>query len=95
MLTSIGVETSLRYAIHLITASHLCARRRTKNQAHVKVASEDVTRAYKLFFDEARSVQYLKEYNDLYMFHEKEDTMTPLAIHRADANGQPMEVDVK
>jgi RuvB-like protein 2 len=31
----------------------------------------DVQRAYTLFLDEKRSVQYLREYQDQYMFHEE------------------------
>jgi len=56
-LTKIGSETSLRYAIQLITASNLVARRRKST----KVEIPDVRKVYSLFLDERRSVQYLKE----------------------------------
>lgn len=56
-LTKIGADTSLRYAIQLITASNLVARRRKST----KVEIPDVRRVYGLFLDERRSVQYLKE----------------------------------
>lgn len=56
-LTKIGSETSLRYAIQLITASNLVARRRKST----KVEIPDVRKVYGLFLDERRSVQYLKE----------------------------------
>ncbi|XP_002525291.2 ruvB-like 2 [Ricinus communis] len=66
LLTHIGVETSLRYAIHLITAAALaCQRRKGK-----LVESEDVTRVYTLFLDVKRSTQYLMEYQNQYMFNE-------------------------
>ncbi|XP_050206832.1 uncharacterized protein LOC126656330 [Mercurialis annua] len=66
LLTHIGVETSLRYAIHLITAAALaCQRRKGKI-----VESEDITRVYTLFLDVKRSTQYLMEYQNQYMFNE-------------------------
>ncbi|KAJ9177388.1 hypothetical protein P3X46_012612 [Hevea brasiliensis] len=66
LLTHIGVETSLRYAINLITAASLaCQRRKGK-----LVESEDITRVYNLFLDVKRSTQYLMEYQNQYMFNE-------------------------
>ncbi|CAN1342967.1 RuvB-like 2 [Linum perenne] len=66
LLTHIGVETSLRYAIHLITAAALaCQKRKGK-----LVESEDITRVYNLFLDVKRSAQYLMEYQNEYMFNE-------------------------
>ena len=53
VLTRIGMETSLRYAIHLITASNLVARKRKS----VEVDVEDIKKVYTLFLDEKRSVQ--------------------------------------
>ncbi|CAG8450502.1 4374_t:CDS:10 [Cetraspora pellucida] len=66
VLTKIGVETSLRYAIHLIATSHLVAKRRKATT----VDANDIKRVYKLFLDEKRSVNYLKEYQEQYMFNE-------------------------
>ncbi|XP_072979521.1 uncharacterized protein [Typha angustifolia] len=66
LLTKIGVETSLRYAIHLITAAALaCQKRKGK-----MVEMEDVSRVYQLFLDVKRSTQYLMEYQSQYMFSE-------------------------
>lgn len=66
LLTKIGVETSLRYAIHLITASALaCQKRKGKI-----VEMEDISRVYQLFLDVKRSTQYLMEYQSQYMFNE-------------------------
>lgn len=66
LLTKIGVETSLRYAIHLITAAALaCQKRKGK-----VVEMEDVSRVYSLFLDVKRSTQYLMEYQSQYMFSE-------------------------
>ena len=58
LLTKIGAETSLRYAIHLITAASLVATRR--KAATVEI--EDVSKAYQLFIDVRRSTQFLIEY---------------------------------
>lgn len=66
LLTKIGVQTSLRYSIHLITAAALaCQKRRGRT-----VEMEDITRAYQLFIDVKRSTQYLMEYQSQYMFNE-------------------------
>ncbi|KAI8806924.1 ruvB-like 2-like protein [Cladochytrium replicatum] len=71
VLTKIGVETSLRYAIHLITAANLVCRKRKGSEVDV----EDIKRVYSLFLDEKRSVQYLKEFQDQYMFNETKGTV--------------------
>ena len=34
---------------------------------------EDIKRVYSLFFDEGRSTQFLKEYQQEFMFHEETD----------------------
>lgn len=56
-LTKIGSDTSLRYAIQLITASNLVAKRRKSHTVDIP----DIRKVYTLFLDEKRSVQYLKE----------------------------------
>ncbi|KAJ3048692.1 RuvB-like 2 [Rhizophlyctis rosea] len=76
VLCRVGMETSLRYAIHLITASWLVARKRKASEVEV----DDVRRVYSLFLDEKRSVQYLKEFQDQYMYNTfaAEDGATPM-----------------
>jgi len=66
ILTKIGTETSLRYAIQLITAASLVARKRKA----AEVSVDDIKRVYTLFLDEARSTNYLKEYQSSYLFHD-------------------------
>ncbi|XP_065172108.1 ruvB-like 2 [Atheta coriaria] len=68
VLTRIALETSLRYGIQLITTSYLIARKRKVNEVEV----EDIKRAYELFYDEGRSVQFLKEYQQEFMFNESD-----------------------
>ena len=69
LLTKIGAETSLRYAIYLITASSLVA---TKRKA-AAVEVEDISRAYALFVDVKRSTQFLMDYQDQFMYNEVPD----------------------
>lgn len=66
VLTRIGMETSLRYAIQLITTANLVCRKRKATE----VAISDVKRVYSLFLDESRSTQFLKEYQQEFMFNE-------------------------
>ncbi|GAA5796851.1 RuvB-like 2 [Helicostylum pulchrum] len=71
VLTRIGVETSLRYSIHLITAANLVARKRKATAVDV----QDIKRVYSLFIDEKRSVQYMKDFQDQYMYNDYNDQM--------------------
>lgn len=64
MLTVVGANTSLRYAIHLITAAHLIAAKRKS----ATVEEADVRRAYELFLDVRRSTEFLKEHEKEYVF---------------------------
>ncbi|XP_043646800.1 ruvB-like helicase 2 [Drosophila teissieri] len=66
ILTRIATDTSLRYAIQLITTANLVCRRRKATE----VNTEDVKKVYSLFLDENRSSKILKEYQDDYMFSE-------------------------
>ena len=80
LLTKIGAETSLRYAMQLITSSYLVAKRRKAAEVDV----EDISKSYTLFVDVKRSTQFLIEYEDQYMFN----TVKPKA---AAGGAQPME----
>jgi len=66
LLTRIGQDTTLRYAIHMITASHLVC---TKRQG-TEVAIEDIKKVYTLFMDLKRSVKMLEDYHQDFMFNE-------------------------
>jgi RuvB-like protein 2 len=55
-----------RYAIQLIAVSSLVSRKRKGTE----ISIEDVKRVYSLFLDEQRSVEFLKEYQDEFMFSE-------------------------
>ncbi|KAH8938400.1 hypothetical protein BDL97_16G080200 [Sphagnum fallax] len=76
LLTKIGHETSLRYAICLITAAALaCAKRKGK-----EVEIEDISRVYSLFIDVKRSTQFLMEYQEQFMFNEVQEDDEAKAI---------------
>lgn len=66
LLTKIGSETSLRYAIHLITAASLACQRRKGTEVEI----EDISKVYTLFLDVKRSTQFLIEYQEQFMFNE-------------------------
>ncbi|XP_014250613.1 ruvB-like 2 isoform X2 [Cimex lectularius] len=76
VLMRIALETSLRYAIQLITLAGLVARRRKSTE----VGIEDVRKVYSLFLDEERSTEILNQYQDQYLYDQK-----PLK------GGEPME----
>jgi RuvB-like protein 2 len=69
LLTKIGMESSLRYAIHMITVSNLVCMRRKGTE----VSKEDIKRVYSLFVDVKRSTEFLEQYQSLFMFSEVND----------------------
>merc|ERR1712032_1393409 len=66
LLTKIGSDSSLRYAVHLITVSNLVAMKRKAQEVDV----QDIRKVYSLFVDVKRSTQFLHEYQQEFMFHE-------------------------
>nr|WCZ58510.1 TATA box-binding protein-interacting protein RuvB-like 2 [Andalucia godoyi] len=66
LLTNIGMETSLRYTLQLISAAALVAAKRKASE----VEMQDVARVYDLFVDVKRSTQFLQEYQQEMMFSE-------------------------
>jgi hypothetical protein len=65
LLTKIGMETSLRYAIQMITVASLCCQKRKGTE----VGIEDIKRVYSLFVDVKRSTQFLMEYVQHFFIH--------------------------
>ena len=66
LLTRIATDSSLRYALQLITTSNLVAIKRKSSQ----VTKEDLKRVYSLFLDEKRSEEFLNQYQQQFMFNE-------------------------
>merc|ERR1712147_605222 len=69
LLTKIGTDSSLRYAIHLITVANLVAMKRKAQEVDV----QDIRKVYSLFVDVKRSTQFLHEYQQEFMFSEVQD----------------------
>lgn len=65
-LTRIGLETSLRYAMYLITSSALVCSKRKGTEVDV----EDIKKTYGLFSDVKRSTQALTDFQKEYMFND-------------------------
>merc|ERR1712216_815983 len=66
LLTRIGEDTTLRYAIHMISTSHLVCMKRQGTE----VGIEDIKKVYTLFMDLKRSVKMLEDYHQDFMFNE-------------------------
>lgn len=69
LLTKIGLEASLRYAIHMITVANLVCLKRKGTEVDV----EDVKKTYGLFVDVKRSTEFLTAYQNEFMFSEVND----------------------
>merc|ERR1711907_114942 len=69
LLTRIALETSLRYAIHMIMCASLCCQKRKGTEVNI----DDIKRIYSLFVDVKRSTQFLMEYHQEFMFNELGD----------------------
>jgi len=66
LLTRIAMETSMRYAIQMITTSSLVASKRKGSAVEI----QDIKKVYGLFVDLKRSTQFLMEYQKDFMFNE-------------------------
>merc|ERR1712166_1200160 len=63
MLVKLASETSLRYAINLITPAFFVAKKRKSSIIELF----DIQRVYELFIDLQRSIQFLNEYNNRFI----------------------------
>merc|ERR1712093_927238 len=66
LLTRIGQDTTLRYAIHMITAAHLVCTKRQGTEVDI----QDIKQVYTLFMDLKRSVKMLEDYHQDFMFND-------------------------
>jgi len=69
VLTAMAEQTTLRYALNLISCANLVARKRKAATVDV----EDIKRCYAYFLDEKRSVQWLKEQQGTLVFEDVEE----------------------
>ncbi|MCJ1244227.1 RuvB-like protein 2 [Trapelia coarctata] len=72
LLTKIGEEAGLRYASNLITTSTLLSQKRRAKAVDI----EDVQRSYRLFYDPARSVKFVSEFEKRFIGDEGNVTMS-------------------
>ncbi|CAI7625723.1 unnamed protein product [Penicillium viridicatum] len=63
LLTKIGQESNLRYASNIITTSHLLSQKRKAKEVSV----DDVQRSFRLFYDPARSVKFVNQYEQRFI----------------------------
>ncbi|KAL3421279.1 AAA family ATPase-like protein (RuvB-like helicase 2) [Phlyctema vagabunda] len=83
LLTKIGQETGLRYASNLITTSQLIsAKRKAKT-----ISIEDVQRSFQLFYDSARSVKFVQDFEKRLI---GEDGIVDLSV--TNGHGDAMEI---
>ena len=75
LLTALGMKTSLRYVLQLITTASLVALKRGGSTVTV----EDIKRVYLLFMDLRRSVSFLQEHEKEFLFGE-EDAEVPSSM---------------
>jgi RuvB-like protein 2 len=61
-----AMQTTLRYALNLISCAQVIARKRKAEQVDV----DDLRRGYSYFMDEKRSVQWIKEQQGSLVFEE-------------------------
>jgi len=87
LLTRIAMETSLRYAIHMIMAASLVCSKRKGTEVEV----DDIKRVYSLFVDVKRSTQFLMEYQQEFMFNEIGDDDDEDEDEDEDEDGDDME----
>lgn len=87
LLTRIANETTLRYAIQMITTSFLVAKKRKSS----KVEVVHIERCHKLFFDVQRSTKFIMEYQNQFLFHELEDSPKATATTVEESKENKME----
>ena len=57
ILTKLALDTTLRYVLNLLSCAQMLARKRKAES----IEEVDIRRAYMYFYDEKRSVQWIKE----------------------------------
>lgn len=82
LLTKIGQESNLRYASNIITTSHLLSQKRKAKEVSV----DDVQRSFRLFYDPARSVKFVNQYEQRFIGDQGTVSFT------AATNGDAMEL---
>ena len=66
ILTGLAADTTLRYVLNVISCAQMLARKRRSEM----VEDADIRRAYGYFFDEKRSVEWIKEQQNRLVYEE-------------------------
>jgi len=85
LLTKIGQEAGLRYASNIITTSTLLSQKRRAKE----VSIDDVQRSYKLFFDPARSIKLVSDFEKQFISDNGDVTFALNGTN--EANGDAMD----
>lgn len=86
LLTKIGAEAGLRYASNLIATSTLLAQKRKAKAVDV----QDVERSFKLFYDPARSVRFVTEFETRFVGEGGEVTLSTAAVVNGEGEGMEL-----
>lgn len=81
LLTKIGQEAGLRYASNLITSSYLLSQKRKAKEVDVS----DVQRSFQLFYDPARSVKFVTEFEKRFIGESGEVSFVSNGLTSGDA----------
>ncbi|KAK2831901.1 RuvB-like protein 2 [Arthroderma sp. PD_2] len=84
LLTKIGQESGLRYASNIIATSTLLSQKRKSKE----IGIEDIQRSYSLFYDPARSVKFVNEFEKRFIGDAGSVNFSTAAPN----GGDPMEV---
>jgi RuvB-like protein 2 len=87
LLTKVGTETSLRYAMHMIMAASLVCTKRRGTEVDV----QDIKKVYTLFVDLKRSTSFLMAYQQDYMFNELDEAEEDEGDAEESAEGEAMQ----
>ena len=80
VLVKMAQETTLRYALNVISTAQMLARKRKSD----KVDVEDLRRSYSYFMDEKRSVQWMEEQQGSLLFEEVDGLESAIRSSRMD-----------
>lgn len=71
LLSKIAMDTSLRYAMHMIITASLCCQKRKATEVDV----DDIKKVYGLFVDVKRSTKFLQDYQDEFLYSDERNEL--------------------
>lgn len=82
LLAKMGMQTSLRYVLNLLSCAKIISKRKGTGQ----VAIADLRSAYEYFLDEKRSVQWMEQHTGLLVSETETTDVAPKAVKANPAN---------